>query len=126
MKGIFSLDAVMSVLLLLFILIAGQAFVSSDFGRANEFGVNYEAKAEAIRVGSLMNTFFSTKPGAYDYALFAPSEARVFKDSSASFFVEKKSLGELNVTLVSRFDENHYSYPVSDVVFISVNKVKVS
>ena len=123
MKGLFSLDAIVAILLLLFILIWGQSLASSDFDRANSFGVNYEVKAEAIRVGSLMNTFVSTEPGVNDYATLAAPDARAFADDSASLTSSKSLASELTVMLQSRFGSVSSTYPVIARAVISGGKI---
>jgi hypothetical protein len=122
-KAMLSLDAIMAILLLLFILLWGQSIVLSDFNKANSFGTNYEAKAEAIRAGSVMNTFISTKPKAGDYATLAPSDARAFSDSSESMTIEKTGVSGLSVVFSSRFGAASSVYPVAVQALISGGKI---
>lgn len=122
-KGLFSLDAVIAILLLLFILIWGQSLASSDFDRANSFGVKYEAKAEAIRAGSLMNTFLSTKPNSGDYATLASPDARAFADETATLTSSKTASSELIVTLQSRFGAVTSTYPTIMKAIITNGKI---
>ncbi|NYZ79842.1 hypothetical protein H0N95_01160 [Candidatus Micrarchaeota archaeon] len=125
-RGLFSLDAIMAILLLLFLFMWGQSLVSSNFDRANSFGVNYEAKAEAIRAGSIMNTFLSTKPGVNDYAPLTASNAKAFKDNSAMFTIEKNLASALKVTMQNRFSVVTATYPTATKALFSAGKITAS
>ena len=119
MKGLFSLDSIIAILLMLFLVLWSQGFVSMSFDNANSFGVSYETKAEAIRVGSLMNTFFSTAPSSSDYYTLPTANARLFKNSTASFSIVKAKSGNLVVYVQNKFFSVNSSYGVANVSYNS-------
>ncbi|MEM0372340.1 MAG: hypothetical protein QXO69_00640 [archaeon] len=127
MKGLFTLDAIIAILLLVFVLLWGQSLASSNFEKANSFGINYEAKAEAVRVSSLANTFLSTKPGANDYVFIAPSltatKPKAFNDPSANFTITKTQPSDVTVMLQSRFGTATANSPANQNTSIQDMKI---
>lgn len=120
MKGIFSIDTFMALLLMLFAVVLMQGMVGLSFDNSNSFGASFEAKAESIRLGSIMNTFYSTNPGANDYVQINSSPARAFKDSAANFTASRPVSNAINVTLINRHFNRSYAYSTAGVAFNTV------
>ena len=101
-RGIISLDALIAILLLLFLLISVQGFISLNFDNSNSFGIEHEAKANAIKTGSILNAFYATSPSSADYVSIN-TNLKVFKDETAFITISKSAItSELTASITSR------------------------
>ena len=66
-KGINSLDAFMAIIIASFIIIMMQNYFDLSFDDAQEFGVQSSVRNEAMRIGSLMNNFYTVHVSDTDY-----------------------------------------------------------
>lgn len=110
-RGINSLDAFLALMIMLFVIFWMQNFFTLSYENSQDFGVQSTIDSEALRVGSMMNTFFATNPVPGDYLLL---------NSSAALFGEEifcsitKSQGYATVTLNASYKSvgRNSSYPV--------------
>lgn len=116
-RGIFSIDAMIAILLILFILIWAQGLITLNFKNTNSFGGAYEAKAYAMSVGSEMNAMYA---GNLDeVSLKAVPEEKMFSDTSATFTAVKILGGKLTTTIVSRDETFTGNYPTANLQIVS-------
>jgi len=111
-KGINSLDAFLAIMIMLFIVFWMQNFFNLVYENAQDFGVQVTLSTEAMRVGSMMNSFYATNPSPTDY-LQLNSSITVFGDKLDCRVTKPR--GDANVTIVATYKGTKYnaSYPVA-------------
>jgi hypothetical protein len=111
-KGINSMDAFLAITVMLFIAFWLQNFFNLNFSNSQDYGVQAQLKAEAARVGTIMNSFFATNPSAQDYIIVSSSIMAFTENLSV---VIAKSPLAANVMLTTEFNGINYSssYPVA-------------
>ena len=124
-KGVTSLDAMLAFLLILFIVIFTQKASSMALIHSDSFGASIQAQATAEELGSLMNSFYATNPGASDKITGVNNytDIKFFGDYTFNAEILKQS-GNSNVTVtITTLDEIYSSsYPTAQgVQFDSTN-----
>jgi hypothetical protein len=96
-RGMFTLDAIVAVslILLLFVLLQGQ--VSLDLSASNEFGVNSQLKARAIEAGSRMNSLYAIDPATGDWCSLEPKFVKAFPNLQVRENISKAAV-QIKVT----------------------------
>jgi len=124
-RGINSLDAFLALMIMLFVIFWMQNFFSLSFENSQTFGVQLAIDAEAMRVGSIMNTFLASNPAPGDYMLLN-SSANLFGNETACTIT--KYAGYLNVTIEAVYNGVNYnsSYPVMNQIAYDRISQKVS
>ena len=110
-RGINSIDAFLAITLMLFIAFWMQNFFTIQFDSSQEFGVKSGVSAEAIRIGSIMNSFYATSPTLADY-LTLTDTLKIF-GGTMDVSLDKDPT-DLNVTVNVTYNGVDYnsSYPV--------------
>ena len=110
-RGINSLDAFLAIMIMLFVIFWMQNFFSLSYENSQEFGAQSTLNSEALRVGSMMNTFFATNPIPGDYLLLNSSVALFGEEILCSI---NKTQGYANVTVNASYKSvsRNSSYPV--------------
>lgn len=124
-RGINSLDAFLALMIMLFVIFWMQNFFSLSYENSQDFGMQVTMNLEAIRVGSMMNSFFATNPTPSDYLLLN-SSIDIFGDRLECTITKPASYP--NVTMNTTYKENQYnsSYPVIAQVGYDRTSQKVS
>ena len=116
-KGINTMDALMAILLILFIISWLQNYNVLALKDVNEYGSQLQVEYLAMKFGSEINSFYATKSGDNDYLDFGydPVRIKIFGQTFETSI--RKDLGDnkIVVTLTSVEANKTYTaeYPVS-------------
>ncbi len=110
-RGINSLDAFLAIMIMLFVIFWMQNFFSLSYENSQEFGVQSTLNSEAMRVGSMMNTFFASNPTPEDYLLLNSSVA-VFGDEIFCSITKPQGYATVTINASYKFTLRNSSYPV--------------
>lgn len=117
-KGINTLDALLALLLILFIVSWMQNFTTLNLAEVNEFGGAVQAKASAIAIGSQMNSFYAINPTESDYLDLSenPQKIDIFGEEEFEITITKNPTDD-EVTFEIFTGLNYSSnYPVIEVI----------
>jgi hypothetical protein len=88
-KAQITVDMLISFLLLLFLFLWLQNSAATLSSGSESYGAQAQAKTAAVNVGSQMNAFYATSPGAGDYLDLPAMRFGFFKSMASTYSVEK-------------------------------------
>ena len=110
-RGINSLDAFLAIMIMLFVIFWMQNFFSLSYENSQDFGVQSALDSEALRVGSMMNTFFASNPTAGDYLLLN-SSVTLFGEEIFSSITKSQGYAIVYINASYKSVSYNASYPV--------------
>ncbi len=120
MKGIISLDALMAFLLVIFVVFWIQSLTSMNINSVNKFGRKVQARQEAIRTASIMNSFYATIPSTNDYVNTTQGQVVSFENASLQSLFSKEygsNIVEATVVVNDNIYEKAYAVAVKEVYY---------
>lgn len=113
-KGTISLDAITAFIILIFLVVFIQKTTSSNLSISDNYGGFSQSKAAAIKLSSIMNSFYATSPsqndsitGLYDY--IKPTS---FGTNTFTINISKQQANYyVNVTIESSYKNYSVSFP---------------
>jgi len=116
-KGINTMDALMAILLILFMISWLQNYNVLVLKDVNEYGSQLQVEYLAMKFGSEMNSFYATKLGDNDYLDFGhdPVKIEIFGQTFETSIRKELGDNKIVVTLTSVEANKTYTaeYPVS-------------
>ncbi len=112
-------------MIMLFVIFWMQNFFSLSYENSQEFGVQSTLNSEAMRVGSMMNTFFASSPAPEDYLLLNSSVA-VFGDEIFCSIIKPQGYATVTINASYKFILRNSSYPVISQIKYNPVSQKVS
>ena len=126
-KGVISLDAITAFIILIFLVIFIQKTTTSNLSISDNYGGLAQSKAIAIKVSSIMNSFYATNPTSKDKIIGLSNYTKLtsFGTNDYSLKINKQpSKYHINVSVKST-EGNYYntSFPtVNETAYDSTQK----
>lgn len=124
-KGINTVDALMAILLILFIISWLQNYHVLTLKDVNEFGTQLQVEMLAMKFGSEMNSFYATRSGDNDFLDFGydPVKIEIFGQTFETSIT--KELGENKIIVILRSVETGKTYTAEYPVSKNIKSMEI-
>src|SRR3989338_457188 len=96
-KGLISLDAMIAITALLFLVLWFQSFGVSMLENSSIVGTKMQSKTLSLTIGSQLNAFMAIKPQSGDYACVTKPALKVFPDKDVTNYAVAKTGAKIAV-----------------------------